>query len=103
MSYFRLDKSRLKTKVRLLPSCNGQPFYVHYCDGQRTVSCPGCPNPVQRHLFQIKDFSDGEIKLLFLPSTVAYKLIMGLTTPKPRQRNWFMRILEWIRVVKPMC
>jgi len=72
-------------------------------EGSKTVEHASLPRPVERFLFQIVDKSDGQVKTLVVGKSVAQQIFGLLTQPRPKQRrNWFMRILEWLRIVKPL-
>jgi hypothetical protein len=56
---------------------------------------------VDRFLFNIVDRSDGKIKVLSVGREVGHQILNLMAEPRPRpRRNWFMRILEWLRIVK---
>ena len=72
-------------------------------EGRRQVDSPDFTEPVERFLFNVIDKSDNQIKILSVGRAVGQKIIDLMTAPRPRpRRNWFMRILEWLGIVKPI-
>ena len=64
---------------------------------------PNTYKPVERHTFQILDHADNQVKVLSLPKS-ATKQLMGLMVEPihVRRKNWFMRLLEYLRLVRPI-
>ena len=70
---------------------------------RQECTCPGLPRPVKRYQFTIFDHTDGQTKILWVGEAVAKKIFEELAKPSPiPRRNWFMRLLEWLGVVKPL-
>jgi len=71
--------------------------------GSKQQHFDGYPKPVERFFFEILDHSDGKVKILSVGKSAAKQIFEQVLRPKPKpRRNWFMRLLEWLKIVKPL-
>lgn len=78
-------------------------FHVDDYHGWFEQDFPEYHRTVTRYVFNIRDDQDGEVKTLVTGRLLGEKLFFWLATTKPAPvRNWFMRMLERMGIVKPL-
>lgn len=87
---------------QILPNSTAS-FMVQDYVGRRRLQAPGMPRPTERCFFTIVDHNDGQTKVLSLGKEASEQLMRLILQPiLPPRRNWFMRLLEWLHIIKPL-
>lgn len=55
----------------------------------------------ERFLFNVLD-QDGNVKILDVPKTTAYKIFEAIRKAEQPKRNWFLSLLEKFGLIKPI-
>ena len=88
--------------VRVLPNSTAA-FRVEDYIGRRSVQTHPMHRPTERCFFTVVDHSDGQTKVLSLGKEASEQLMRLILQPiLPPRRNWFMRLLEWLHIIKPL-